>query len=396
MQQDLITGVRFFGASALVILSLVVAFVSRGKTSSRAYDSARWLLVAGTMVLGIHNVVQFVGHFREHCAATAWVVNLVFFCITCPSYNLAEMYLLRMGRRTRQMMWLTLCSIILIYALFGVGYMTDTLINDRLPVASITSAAAAVATLTLLVQDYYLCRSFSSESKGMAMAERKERSQALKYTSFSMKCLMVSALLTPWSGMSSSLTFHAVFGLIMFVGMVWHLTNFVLYGRSLAVGGEDDADSSAVAQKKHSATAESTVVEGEEAMKGEALLEHITAKVDRWIGEKHYVDADLKMEKALEQMGLSMPRLAFYLDNVARVKGYRQWISMLRIEHAKAMMTENPNYTLDAIAEMSGFANRRSLTNVFKAQVGMSPGQWSIQQKESANDEKETANREKK
>lgn len=392
MQQDLITGTRFFGASALLIVALVVAFIGRGKSSSHAYDSARWLLVAGTMALGVHNVVQFMGHFREYSTGTAWAVNLVFFCITCPSYNLAEMHLLRMGRRTRQMAWLTLCSVILVFAILGAGYATNTLINDTLPVAGVTSAAAAVVTLTLLVQDYFLCQTLASEPGRMTAMEQRERQGAMRYTSLSMKCLMVPALLTPWTGMAASLAFHAVFGLVMFVAMVWHLTNFVLYGRNLAEDAGDLVGKTASASVKPSVFAESTVADAAENP-GEIVggkpcddtsLECITAKVERWIGEKHYVDADLKMETALAQMGLTMPRLAFYLENVARVKGYRQWISMLRIEHAKAMMTENPNYTLDAIAEMCGFANRRSLANVFKAQVGMSPGQWSAGHKAKA------------
>lgn len=381
MQQDLITGTRFFGASVMVILSLVVAFAGRSKPSVCAYDSARRLLVAGTMVLGIHNVVQFVGHFRECSAGTAWVVNILFFCITCPFYNLAEMHLLQMRRHAEPMKWLTFCSVLLVFAICGAGHATGTLINDSLPAWSLTSAAAAVITLTLLIQDYYICRAFFSEPENITGTERRERAMALRYTAPSMKLLMVSALLTPWSGMFSNLAFHSLFGLFMFVAMVWHLANFVLCGRSLTGSVGDDADNNAAASVKPHFSVADEAEEQEKIVAEDTPLELITTRVERWIGEKHYVDPDLKIETALRQLNLSLPKLNFYLENVARVKGYRQWISMLRIEHAKAMMMENPNYTLDAIAGMCGFANRRSLTNVFKMQVGMSPSQWMEQER---------------
>lgn len=384
MQQDLITGTRFFGASALVIVALVVAFAGRSRRSVPAYDRARRLLVAGTMVLGIHNVVQFMGHFREYSVATAWVVNLMFFCVTCPFYNLAEMHLLHMRRHAGPMKWLTFCSVFLVFVICGAGYATGTLINDVHPAWSLTSAAAAVITLTLLVQDYYICRAFSSEPENITEPERNVRAMALRYTAPSMKFLMASALLTPWSGMFSSLAFHALFGLFMFVAMVWHLANFVLCGRSLAGSVGDDAENNTAASVKPQFPAAGEAEEPEKTVAGDTPLELITTKVERWIEEKHYVDPDLKIETALRQMNLSLPKLNFYLENVARVKGYRQWISMLRIEHAKAMMKENPNYTLDAIAGMCGFANRRSLTNVFKAQVGMSPSQWMEQERHAA------------
>lgn len=381
MQQDLITGTRFFGASALVIVALVVAFAGRSKPSLRAYDSAHRLLVAGTMVLGIHNVVQFMGHFREYSAATAWVVNLIFFCVTCPLYNLAEMHLLHMRRHVGPMKWLTFCSVLLVFAICGAGHATGTLINDSLPAWSLTSMAAAVITLTLLVQDYYLCHAFSSVSENITGPEQSARAMALRFTAPSMKFLMAFALITPWSGMFSSLAFHALFGLFMFVAMVWHLANFVLCGRSLAGSLEDEAENNAAASVKSRFSAAEEAEKPERMLVEDTPLESIATKVERWIGEKHYVDPDLKIETALRQMDLSLAKLNFYLENVARVKGYRQWISMLRIEHAKAMMRENPNYTLDAIAGMCGFANRRSLTNVFKMQVGMSPSQWMEQER---------------
>lgn len=385
MQEDLITGTRFFGASVMVILAFVVAFMSRGKSFSHAYDSARWLLVMGTMVLGIHNLTQFVGHFREESVGTAWVVNLLFFCVTCPSYNLAEMHLLRSGRRTGQMAWLAVGCIVLIFVLCGAGHAAGVLVNDSFPLLSVCTVVAGLITVMLLVQDFFICRDFASERGDLPEQERAERRQALAYTSRSMKFLMASALLTPWSGMFPSLAFHSVFGLVMFVAMVWHLANFCLYGRSLALAPQFPLQQEAVAEKpvhgQAVPSAEPQCVSAAEGTEADAAMGRIEACVERWIGEKHYVDPDLKIETALRQMNLSLAKLNFYLDNVAQAKGYRQWISSLRIEHAKRMMKENPNYTLDAIAAMSGFANRRSLSNVFKAQVGVSPSQWMEQEK---------------
>lgn len=51
-------------------------------------------------------------------------------------------------------------------------------------------------------------------------------------------------------------------------------------------------------------------------------------------------------------------------------------VSNLRIKYAINQLKEHPNYTIQAIADESGFSNLRSFQRIFKAQTGMTPSEY--------------------
>ena len=75
-------------------------------------------------------------------------------------------------------------------------------------------------------------------------------------------------------------------------------------------------------------------------------------------------------------MGVSATALNLYLEQNTSVANYRQWLSYLHIEEAKRIMLEHPEYTLEAVAEACGYANKSNLSRSFKAQEGMMPTAW--------------------
>ena len=62
---DLVTGTRFMGAFTMFALSILLAFVNRGKTQLKVYNQARWLIFTGCLLLCIFNLVQFLGFARH-------------------------------------------------------------------------------------------------------------------------------------------------------------------------------------------------------------------------------------------------------------------------------------------------------------------------------------------
>jgi len=361
LQQDIITGVRFAGALDMFIIAIAMMIVYRGKVQSKTYNVARWLLVFGTLMLAMHNAIQFVGHFREESPTTAWAINVLFYAFTASMYGLAELNLLRAGHKMRLIYWVNIGSLLLILLLFGIGALTDTLVNDAAPWRTTTFGMAIVYTACLVFMNIRVGRDLRAANSVLSDDELHERHRVLAYTGRCMHGIMIVSLLTPWAGMSSSLVLHALMGTVVFVLFIWYLAAFIIYGHDMAEVIE-------VENELYMATLEPAEVKTEEERVAEAIA--------RWVEGKHYLDPNLTIKNALDAMGIGPDTLNDYLQTELSIPGYRQWIPYLRIEEAKRLIRENPNYTLDTIADMCGLSNGSALARTFRAQTGMTPTQW--------------------
>ena len=87
---DLVTGTRFMGAFTIFALSILLAFVNRGKTQLKVYNQARWLIFTGCLLLCIFNLVQFLGNFREQSITLSWAITTMFLVAIIPPYLLGQ------------------------------------------------------------------------------------------------------------------------------------------------------------------------------------------------------------------------------------------------------------------------------------------------------------------
>lgn len=62
--------------------------------------------------------------------------------------------------------------------------------------------------------------------------------------------------------------------------------------------------------------------------------------------------------------------------NMGAQKGFRVYLNGYRIEHACALMAENPRLTVKEIARKSGFKSSVSFNDAFKKAKGMTPGAY--------------------
>jgi len=109
--------------------------------------------------------------------------------------------------------------------------------------------------------------------------------------------------------------------------------------------------------------------------------DYIKERIEQWIAERHYTDSHITIKDALRQMDISDKALSYYLERHTTMRGYRHWITTLRIDEAKRLMVLHREYTLHAIAQACGYSDNSSLSRSFKAQEGVSPKEWLESQK---------------
>ena len=127
---DLVTGTRFMGAFTMFALSILLAFVNRGKTQLKVYNQARWLIFTGCLLLCIFNLVQFLGNFREQSITLSWAITTMFLVAIIPPIFLGNLFLLRAGHDMKPHIWRSVIFVAFCYGLFFYGLTNDLLIDD--------------------------------------------------------------------------------------------------------------------------------------------------------------------------------------------------------------------------------------------------------------------------
>lgn len=106
------------------------------------------------------------------------------------------------------------------------------------------------------------------------------------------------------------------------------------------------------------------------------------AMLEAWIHtEKPYLNADFRLLDLRQVLPLNRTYLSQLINSEYGCSFY-QWVSRLRIEEAKRLMTEHPGMTMEEVAEQCGFSSARSFYRTFSREMDMTPTEWLTAQSE--------------
>ena len=359
MEELLITGVRFLGALPMFVAAACLVFFNRGKLQSVVYDRSRWFITAATLLLGIHFAIQFVGQLREQSVTLCWTLNMMTYVIATPLYNMAELNLLRAGHNMKPRYWRCGIFMALCYVILAIGYLTDSLINDSQPWLTATFAVALLYFAKVIELSWVLGKEMKQASTRLTDEELSQRHSVLRFTARVMKWIIFFSLFSPWVGMSSSLALNAIYGIIILILLLLFIGTFIVYGWNMAE-----------CIKVTDEIAEAVMTEEENQN------ELVSQRIEQWVNARHFTDPNITIGGALADMGISSAALNFYLEQHTTVGNYRQWLPYLRIEEAKRLITEHPEYSFETVANQCGYSGQATFSRAFKTLMGISPKDW--------------------
>ncbi len=109
-----------------------------------------------------------------------------------------------------------------------------------------------------------------------------------------------------------------------------------------------------------------------------AEARNIAARIEEVMKkEKPYLDAELKVGKLAEMVGISSHKLSQFFSQHKNISFY-DYVNGYRVDEFKRMLKEEDvrNLTLSAVAEQAGFSSRASFFRYFKNIEGISPGEY--------------------
>ena len=105
----------------------------------------------------------------------------------------------------------------------------------------------------------------------------------------------------------------------------------------------------------------------------------IQKSLDDWCANLGYKDCNVNMLTLSRTLCISKNELSLFFDQYLH-SNFRIWLSEIRLNAAKKMMLEYPDYSNDIISAECGFSCRTHLYRIFKTKEGCSPTEWRVAQ----------------
>ena len=368
---------QFTAIVVLTLLELKLILLPRKVAVNDVVGKARWLMVTGIGLLDVQFLLQYTLGLRAMGGTQAVLVNLVLFIPASWAITLALLYLQRQGRVSHTTRWAGGAAWALVLVLLGVAVNIDgrPLLSDT---PQLYGAEVAASVLYLMMQGYYASlhlRNIVQMRRALQNYYDRDTDDLLRWMKLSILVLMVMAMMVPLLIFVQS-TGLAIFAILFFIGIFFLVDSFCGYAVSSAptkvIAAEENE--SQEDEERQIVDKELTTTNSAKELTAD-VLQHVEEAVDRWIEKGGYRQSGISMPAAAEAIGVPRYLLSAWLKKDQNCT-YASWMNKLRIDEAKRILKENPEWNNEAVAQHCGFSDRSYFQKKFKESMGMTPAQY--------------------
>lgn len=366
-----------FQFAALVVLTLLtftIVLLPRRVAVADIPFRSRWLIAGGTGVLALHFLLQLLLGLRAKGVTEAILLNLFMFVPAAWLLSVGVLFLQRRGEVKRRD-WLVgpICWGIVTILLALAYFLSDEPELSEMRKLHVAELLASVVYLGM--QCHYTFFHFS-ELKRMHRAldnyYDRDMSELILSMERAMEVLALFALMVPVVIYDSGL-FLIVFGILFLCGIFYFVMSYVYYVVSSNWRQVMEAE-------QHDDEAE--VEEAAEPVEKQRVPEmneddrrRIEAAVNRWLEKGGHLKSGITIQAAADEMHIPRYQLSAWLKTTDQ-ELFNPWLTHKRIENAKRLITEHPDWSNDIVAEQCGFGSRSYFQTVFHKQTGMTPARF--------------------
>ena len=355
--------IQFAALTLTGALTLMLVFMLPLKgEDGRAYNRSRWLMVAGTALLPVQFLLQYIGGYRQMGLTQGVFWNLIFFMPCTISINLAILYVQQKGRIDRWD-W----NIGGVLYLIALALLVITAIADGIPFEQeskpLRIAEYIGSGLYLLMQGHYfflLYRGYQRMKHAVDEYYDRERNDLLGWMGRSVTMLAAITLFVPFAIFQEGWML-TVFACAFFCIIYYCASCFHSYGIS--------QDQQRVEEAEQSHESDET-----EPIISEADRQRVEKAATVWAAAGRYRLPNQTLSTVASDMDVQRYMLKAWLQQTKYGK-LSNWLNYLRTEDAQRVMTEHPDWSLDAVAEHCGLS-LSSFHRVFHQQTGITPAKF--------------------
>ena len=362
--------IQFAGMVLTSALTAMLAFIlPQWQTGSKVFRQSRWLMTAGTVLLPIQFLLQYTLHFRQMGVTQGVMVNLLFFVPAAYLISLAVLNLLRQGRVKRHEWVVGAVAYLLVAAALTVAAMTDG--QPILVGTEEMRTAEMISAIIYLAMQAYYCTLEVWElrrlKRALAGYYDHDKSELIGWFAVSVILLGLSGLMAPiaifWSG-----RWLLIYSITLFFTIFYCVISFYSYG-------VDRARQQTISEAEENAEEAGLDEETESATMNEKDRQRIEKAIKQWTTNGGHLKNGINMAQVVKEIGVPRYQLTQWLKTT-EWELFNPWLTHLRLEEAKRLLKEHPEWSNDTIAENCGFSSRSYFQTIFKKQTGMTPAQY--------------------
>jgi AraC-like DNA-binding protein len=354
------------GMLTMLMLSvMLMACVPSRSIRRGSFARARWMMAVGTGLIVLQFLLQYIFGFREMGVTQGVCCNLVFFTPATLLCGMAILYVQRQGRVALRE-WLTgggICALAILL-LIGVALLDGVPLREESHVLRMSEYVASV--LYVMMQSYIFKYQYMTYIRlEQAVDEYYDRSRRdlFGWMGWSMKAMSVLAFFVPVVIFMEGAPLVG-FSIAYFFAIAYSTISLYSYGISKDVERVEEAEN--INEK---------VTVKSEKQSSSASLSTIHSSLESWIANGHYREHNLTLGIVARQMGVPQRQLQEWLrqSEYGKLAGL---VTTLRIEDAKRVLKEHPDWSTESVASYCGFSSREYFHRTFRQMTGMTPANY--------------------
>ena len=376
---------------ACFIFMLINAFIValshlHVRWENKRYERSRWMIVTALLGLAIQYAVQMGFGFRAADDSLGAVVNILIYtpCFSLISMGIYNIETTRSNLRKMILMCSGIYAAIIVVFCVGISLHHSLYIREGLYLMLTLFCVSVFYCIYMIIQEMIRRKN---------MLETMAATDLLPYVRYSRASVVIlwlAVLAMPIAIFSTTLL-YIVGPVVLFALLFFNLT-FIALGSSYVPTEEllnKEEESLRTYENRicriggvlHSAKQQNSINRSAESLQqlSDERRNFIQNSLDQWCMDLGYKDCNVNMLTLSRMLCISKNDLSLFFDQCLHTN-FRIWLSEIRLNAAKKMMLEYPDYSNDIISAECGFSCRTHLYRIFKTKEGCSPTEWRVAQ----------------
>ena len=352
---------------ACFIFMLINAFIValshlHVRWENKRYERSRWMIVAALIGLAIQYVLQMTFGFRAMHDNLGAVINILLYtpCFSLISIGIYNIETTRANLRKMIQMCSGIYAAIIVVFCVGINLHHSLYIREGLYLMLTLFCVSVFYCIYMIIQEMIRRKN---------MLETMAATDLLPYVRYSRASVVIlwlAVLAMPVAIFSTTLLY--IVGPAVLLALLFFNLTFIALGNSY-IPTEELLDKEEESQRCGGAKEKPLQQLSEERRN------FIQNSLDQWCMDLGYKDCNVNMLTLSRTLCISKNELSLFFDQCLH-SNFRIWLSEIRLNAAKKMMLEYPDYSNDIISAECGFSCRTHLYRIFKTKEGCSPTEW--------------------
>ena len=334
---------------------------------NKRYERSRWMIVAALIGLAIQYVLQMTFGFRAMHDNLGAVINILLYtpCFSLISIGIYNIETTRANLRKMILMCSGIYAAIIVVFCVGISLHHSLYIREGLYLMLTLFCVSVFYCIYMIIQEMIRRKN---------MLETMAATDLLPYVRYSRASVIIlwlAVLAMPVAIFSTTLLY--IVGPAVLLALLFFNLTFIALGNSY-IPTEELLDKEEENQRSGE---ENQRNEEEKHLQqlSEERRNFIQNSLDQWCMDLGYKDCNVNMLTLSRTLCISKNELSLFFDQCLH-SNFRIWLSEIRLNAAKKMMLEYPDYSNDIISAECGFSCRTHLYRIFKTKEGCSPTEW--------------------